>query len=77
LRRRGFGTAFAYNKFTYPDFRKDLLQESEMKKKDKKLKKLTLSKETLRSLEDSKLEAVLGGATSANSRCTACTCTCP
>jgi natural product precursor len=48
-----------------------------MKKKDKKLKKLTLSKETLRSLEDSKLEAVLGGATSANSRCTACTCTCP
>jgi hypothetical protein len=48
-----------------------------MKKKDKKLQKLSLSKETLRSLEDPNLEAAMGAVTSANSRCTACTCTCP
>jgi len=45
-----------------------------MKKKDKKL---SLSKETLRSLEDSNLESVKGAATSANSRCPLCTYTCP
>jgi hypothetical protein len=48
-----------------------------MKKKDKKLKKLSISKETLRSLEDSNLEAAKGAATSENSRCTLCTYTCP
>jgi len=48
-----------------------------MKKKDQKLKKLSLSKETLLSLEDSSLEVAVGGATSENSRCTLCTCTCP
>jgi hypothetical protein len=45
-----------------------------MKKKDKKL---SLSKETLRSLEDSNLEVAMGAATSANSRCLLCTYTCP
>ena len=49
-------------------------------KKNKKLnpnKKLSLSKETLRGLEDFNLEAAKGAATSANSYCTVCTCTCP
>jgi hypothetical protein len=44
-----------------------------MKKKDQKL---SLSKETLRSLEDSNLKAVLG-ASAAKSNCGACTYTCP
>jgi hypothetical protein len=48
-----------------------------MKKQDKKLKKLSVSKETLRSLEDSHLEAARGAVTSDNSRCTLCTYTCP
>jgi hypothetical protein len=48
-----------------------------MKKKDKQPKKLSVSKETLRSLANSNLEVVQGGATSDNSRCTLCTCTCP
>jgi len=46
-------------------------------KKDKNLKKLSVSKETLRSLEDSNLEAVNGAATSAKSNCPICTYTCP
>lgn len=62
---------------TCPNSGRSLLQEPEMKKKDKKLKKLSISKETLRSLEDSNLEAAKGAATSENSRCTLCTYTCP
>jgi nicotinamide mononucleotide (NMN) deamidase PncC len=45
-----------------------------MKKKDKKL---SVSKETLRSLGDTSLEAAVGAATSAKSNCTLCTYTCP
>jgi hypothetical protein len=45
-----------------------------MKKKDKKL---SVSKETLRSLEDFNLEAAKGAATSAKSNCPICTYTCP
>jgi len=47
-----------------------------MKKKDKKLKKLSVSKETLRSLEDSNLEAAKGGF-SDKSNCITCSYTCP
>jgi len=45
-----------------------------MKKKDKKL---SLSKETLRSLEELRLEDAKGAATSAKSNCPLCTYTCP
>ena len=48
-----------------------------MKKQDMKLKKLNLSKETLRSLEESSLEAVHGGASFKQSNCDICTSTCP
>ena len=48
-----------------------------MKKKDKKLKKLSVNKETLRSLGDTNLKTAIGAVTSDNSRCTLCTCTCP
>lgn len=44
-----------------------------MKKKDKKL---SVSKETLRNLEDSNLKAAVG-ASAAKSNCGACTYTCP
>ena len=56
-----------------------LLQEPKMKKndKDKKIKKLNLSKETLRSLGDTVLKAALGGASLRMSNCAACTSTCP
>jgi natural product precursor len=54
-----------------------LLQEPKMKKDDKKIKKLNLNKETLRSLEDTALNAVLGGASLRLSNCAACTSTCP
>ena len=47
-----------------------------MKKTDKKIKKLSLSKETLRSIGDTNLEAVMGGSL-AKSNCGACTFTCP
>jgi natural product precursor len=47
-----------------------------MKKQDMKLKKLNLSKETLRSLEESSLEAVNGGSFKL-SNCDICTSTCP
>ena len=48
-----------------------------MKKNDKKIKKLNLSKETLRSLGDTVLKAALGGASLRMSNCAACTSTCP
>jgi len=47
-----------------------------MKKMDKKLKKLSVSKETLRSLEDSNLEAAKG-ASMIHSDCIVCSYTCP
>jgi|EndMetStandDraft_2_1072991.scaffolds.fasta_scaffold1767128_1 hypothetical protein len=47
-----------------------------MKKNDKKIKKLSLSKETLRSIGDTNLVAVVGGS-AAKSNCFACTVTCP
>jgi hypothetical protein len=52
-------------------------QELEMKKTDKTLKKLTLSTETLRNLDESHLEAVNGGASLKQSNCPICTSTCP
>lgn len=48
-----------------------------MKKNDKKIKKLNLNKETLRSLEDKALKAALGGASLRLSNCYACSSTCP
>jgi hypothetical protein len=67
-----------YNEITHPDFRKGLsLQELEMKKTDKTLRKLNLSTETLRNLDESHLEAVNGGASFKQSNCAICTSTCP
>lgn len=48
-----------------------------MKKNDQQIKKLNLSKETLRSLEETALKAALGGASLRLSNCAACTSTCP
>lgn len=47
-----------------------------MKKNDKKVKKLSLSKETLRSIGETNLGIVVGGS-AAKSNCLACTVTCP
>jgi hypothetical protein len=63
-------------KSAYPNSGRPLLHEPDMKKKDKKLKKLSVSKETLRSLEDSNLEAAKGGF-SDKSNCITCSYTCP
>lgn len=52
-------------------------QELEMKKTDGTLRKLTLSTETLRNLDESHLEAVNGGASLKQSNCPICTSTCP
>jgi hypothetical protein len=64
-------------KSAYPNSGRHLLQEPEMKKKEKKLKKLSVSKETLRSLEDSNLEAAKGAVGSDKSNCITCSYTCP
>jgi hypothetical protein len=64
-------------KSAYPNSGRPLLQEPEMKKKEKKLKKLSVSKETLRSLEDSNLEAAQGAIGSDKSNCITCSYTCP
>ncbi len=48
-----------------------------MKKTDKKLKKLNLSTETLRNLEESHLESAKGGISVNKSNCITCSYTCP
>jgi heterodisulfide reductase subunit C len=48
-----------------------------MKKTDKKIKKLSVSKETLRNLGETALKDALGGASLRLSNCAACTSTCP
>ena len=48
-----------------------------MKKTDRTLRKLILSTETLRNLDESHLEAVNGGASLKQSNCPICTSTCP
>jgi hypothetical protein len=53
------------------------LQELGMKKTDRTLKKLNLSTETLRNLDESHLEVVNGGASLRQSNCPICTSTCP
>jgi hypothetical protein len=53
---------------------KKKMREPEVKRKDKKL---SVSKETLRSLGDSNLQAAVGAATTSSDSARHCTYTCP